>query len=52
MTPAPDVRMCLDCGWSEFVVPESWLAAGWVRQARGQAGNGPMLVTGDQRAMA
>jgi len=52
ITPSPDVRMCLDCGWSEFVVPESWLSAGWVRQARTQAGNGPVLVTGEQRALA
>ena len=34
MTPSPDVRICLDCGWSEFSVPRSWLSAGWLRSAR------------------
>jgi hypothetical protein len=27
MTPSPDVRVCLDCGWSEFSVPGAWLSA-------------------------
>ncbi len=31
MTPSPDVRVCLECGWSEFIIPRSWLAAGWLR---------------------
>ncbi|MGD0733554.1 MAG: hypothetical protein ABR976_00340 [Terracidiphilus sp.] len=31
MTPSPDVHACLDCGWSEFSIPRSWLAAGWLR---------------------
>ena len=31
MTPSPDIRVCLDCGWSEFVIPQAWLAAGWLR---------------------
>ncbi len=34
MTPSPDIQVCLDCGWSEFSIPRSWLAAGWVRTAR------------------
>jgi len=31
MTPSPDIRVCLDCGWSEFSIPRSWLSAGWLR---------------------
>ena len=34
MTPSPDIRVCLDCGWSEFVIPGAWLAAGWLRSLR------------------
>jgi hypothetical protein len=34
MTPSPDVRVCLDCGWSEFSIPRSWLSAGWLRPLR------------------
>ena len=53
MLPQPDVRMCVDCGWSEFSVPESWLSAGWLRGSRPSAvGNGPVLVATDQRALA
>ncbi len=36
MTPSPDIRVCLDCGWSEFVIPQAWLAAGWLRSLRPQ----------------
>jgi hypothetical protein len=45
LTPSPDVRICLDCGWSEFSVPRSWLSAGWLRSAH-QAGalNGPAIA--------
>ena len=34
MTPSPDIQICLDCGWSEFAVPRSWLSAGWLRSMR------------------
>jgi len=28
------VRVCLDCGWSEFAIPQSWLSAGWLQSLR------------------
>lgn len=34
MTPSPDIRVCLDCGWSEFLIPGAWLSAGWLRSLR------------------
>lgn len=34
MNPSPDVRICTECGWAEFPVPASWLAAGWIKPAR------------------
>jgi hypothetical protein len=36
MTPSPDIRVCLDCGWSEFVIPRAWLSAGWLQSLRPQ----------------
>ena len=36
MTPSPDIRVCLDCGWSEFVIPRAWMSAGWLRSLRPQ----------------
>jgi hypothetical protein len=36
MTPSPDIQVCLDCGWSEFSIPQAWLAAGWLRPLRPQ----------------
>jgi len=36
LTPSPDVRVCLDCGWSEFVIPGAWLSNGWLRSLRQQ----------------
>ncbi len=37
MSPQPDVHICLDCGFSEFLVPEKWLLAGWLQPARTKA---------------
>ena len=34
MTPSPDILVCLDCGWSEFSIPRSWLKAGWLQPMR------------------
>jgi hypothetical protein len=31
INPAPNVVICLECGWSEFVVAPSWLAARWIK---------------------
>jgi hypothetical protein len=50
MTPSPDILVCLDCGWSEFSIPQSWLSAGWLRSLRPQtvpagAGIAPSKVT-------
>lgn len=28
--PSPDIKICLDCGWSEFTVPDSFRTA-WLR---------------------
>jgi len=37
MTPSPDIMVCLDCGWSEFSIPHSWLSASWLRPMRAQS---------------
>lgn len=34
VTPSPDIKVCLDCGWSEFSVPRSWLSARWLQSVR------------------
>jgi hypothetical protein len=53
MTPSPDVQVCLDCGWSEFSIPRSWLSAGWLRQLRTQpAPVGPSIVPANVAARA
>jgi hypothetical protein len=44
LIPYPDIKVCLDCGWSEFSVPRSWLAAGWLHSANHDAAHGPQLV--------
>jgi hypothetical protein len=46
MTPSPDVRACLECGWSEFLIPSSWLSASWVRPI------GPQTVASPARDAA
>ena len=40
LNPSPDIRVCLDCGWSEFSIPQAWLSAGWLRPLRPQAVQG------------
>jgi hypothetical protein len=37
MSPAPDIQVCLDCGYSEFSVPSSWLSAGWLNSSPDQS---------------
>ena len=44
MTPSPDVSVCLDCGCSEFLVPNAWLAAGWLKSHGKQRISGLRLV--------
>jgi hypothetical protein len=44
LVPYPDVHVCLDCGWSEFSVPPSWLKNGWLRQGSQESMPGPKLV--------
>ena len=36
LTPAPEIRACIECGWSEFSIPDEWLSAGWLGSLRGQ----------------
>jgi hypothetical protein len=44
LVPYPDIKVCTDCGWSEFSVPRAWLAAGWLQSANHEAVPGPQLV--------
>jgi RNase P subunit RPR2 len=37
MNPGPSILTCLECGWSEFYVPDSWLAARWLRPIQAPA---------------
>lgn len=34
LNPPPEIAVCLDCGFSEFVVSSRWLSAGWLRAFR------------------
>ncbi len=34
LNPPPEIAVCLDCGFSEFVVSPGWLSAGWLRPFR------------------
>jgi len=56
MTPSPDVRVCLDCGWSEFSIPRSWLSAGWLRPMRTQSAtttvSTPSLVSANNAVLS
>jgi hypothetical protein len=56
MTPSPDVRVCLDCGWSEFSIPRSWLSAGWLRPMRTQSAtttvSTPALVSANNAVLS
>lgn len=40
LVPAPEIVVCLDCGFSEFVIAPGWLAAGWLRSFRPAASAG------------
>ncbi|HEX4030281.1 MAG TPA: hypothetical protein VHX20_07935 [Terracidiphilus sp.] len=52
MTPSPDVQVCLDCGWSEFAIPHSWLAAGWLRPLRPQPVSNVTSITREDEQVA
>jgi hypothetical protein len=44
MSPSPDVHVCLDCGWSGFSIPTSWVSA-WLRPLQPKvAASVPTLV--------
>lgn len=34
MTPSPEIRVCAQCGCSEFSIPSAWLSAGWLGRVR------------------
>ncbi len=49
MSPAPNVVICMECGWSEFLTPSPWLAARWLRPIEVPAylAPSPVAVGGD-----
>lgn len=52
LTPSPDVQVCLDCGWSAFSIPESWMAAGWLRPLRPQPVSNVTSITRNEEEIA
>ena len=30
VSPSPDIHVCMECGWSEFVIPPTWISA-WLK---------------------
>jgi len=53
MSPQPDIQICLDCGTAAFVVPEKWLAAGWLEAQKAKApASAPTLITEVRRHIA
>jgi len=53
MSPQPDVQICLDCGNAEFIVPEKWLAAGWLQAQKAKPPvSVPTLITEARRQIA
>jgi hypothetical protein len=51
MTPSPDVQVCLDCGWSEFSIPRSWLKAGWLGSAHSKPAPSVASITSTKVAV-
>jgi hypothetical protein len=31
LSPAPEIAVCLNCGYSQFTIAPAWLSAGWLR---------------------
>ncbi len=34
LSPAPEIAVCLACGFSQFTIAPAWLSAGWLRAFR------------------
>jgi hypothetical protein len=30
VSPSPDIHVCMECGWSEFVIPSTWIST-WLK---------------------
>ena len=30
VSPSPDIHVCMECGWSELIIPPTWVAA-WLK---------------------
>ena len=48
LSPHPDVKVCLDCGWSAFSIPHSWFSGDWVRSIRAQIDSHEPEMTGSK----